>query len=317
MSKSFIWARSMVFFTVASASLLPAQQEGPQTTRVLVRADAKGNAAPPLSARDITVNVAGRDLPIVQVTPLQTPRGLSGRNNGQAVEVAIVLDEGLRSNFVTNLREITSFVRSTVSPTTSVGVGYMRNGTVVFSKGFSNDPEVVAKSVRIPLGAPGTSASPYFCVQDLVKHWPTQTGAARVVLMITNGIDYYNGSVSPLNQNSPYVDNTIRDAQRADVPVYSIYFGGRDVNGQFSSASGQNYLSKLAEETGGQTYNQGQITPPSIAPYLRQFQQALSETYSVSFQDSGRSLQRLKVSTTVPGVKLRAQQQVQAAQGNE
>lgn len=311
--KKFARFAGIVFaVSTSGAALLMAQQEGPQTTRVLVRADAKGGAAPALQASDVTVNVAGRDLPVLRVTPLVAPATLTGRSTAQPVEVAIVLDDGLRSNFDINLKEVTQFVRGTVSPTTAVGVGYMRNGAVYFSKGFSTDPEVVGKSVRIPLGAGGVSASPYFCLQELVKHWPTQTGAARVVLMITNGIDPYNGSVSPLNQNSPYVDDAIRDAQRANVPVYSIYFGGRGVNGFYSSASGQSYLSKLAEETGGETYNQGQITPPSIAPFFKQFRKALGESYAVGFQDSGNSLQRLKVSTTVPGVKLRAQHEVRA-----
>ena len=107
----------------------------------------------------------------------------------------------------------------------------------------------------------------------------------------------------------------MRDAQRAGVPVYSIYFGGRAINGIYSSASGQNYLAELAQGTGGETYNPGQITPPSIAPYFKQFQQALARSYEVSFQDSGRDLQRLKVSSDVSGVKLQAQTLVQA--GNQ
>lgn len=298
--------------TALSGSVL-AQQEGPVTTRVIVRADVKRDAASPvLRTSDVTVNVAGRDVPVVSVAPAIAASTLSGRSSAQPLEVAMLLDEGLRTNFDTNLGEVSDFVRSLASSRTSVGLGYMRNGTVNFAQGFSSDPDVVAKGVRVPLSAGGISASPYFCLQDLLKHWPTNTGAARVVIMITNGIDYYNGSVSPLNQDSPYVDETIRLAQRANVPVYSIYFGGRAVNGLYASSSGQNYLGRLAKETGGDSYNQGQITPPSISPFLRDFQQALARSYEVNFQDSGRSLQRLKVSTGVPGVKLQAQTQVQA-----
>ena len=297
-----------------SGSVVAQREEGPVTTRVIVRAEMKKDAATPmLRTSDVTVNVAGRDVPVVNVTPAIASATLSGQGSSQPLEVAVLLDDGLRTNFDTNLGELSDFVRTMASPSTSVGVGYMRNGTVYFGKGFSNDPDVVAKSVRIPLSAGGVSTSPYFCLQDLLKHWPTGTGAPRVVIMITNGIDYYNGSVSPLNQDSPYVDETIRLAQRANVPIYSIYFGGRAINGLYSSASGQNYLGRLAKETGGDTYNQGQLTPPSIGPFLRDFQQALARSYEVSFQDSGRNLQRLKVSTGVQGVKLQAQTQVQAA----
>lgn len=301
-----------------SAQKNSAQTEGPVPTRVLVRADVKHDAAatPHLGPTDIKVNVAGRDVPVVNVTPLVAGASLSGPGMSGKVEVAVLLDDGLRSNFATNLNELADFARSTASPNTAVGIGYMRNGSVSFANGFSTDPDVVAKSVRIPLSVGGISASPYFCLQELVKHWPTNTGAARVVLMITNGIDYYNGSVSPLNQNSPYVDDAARDAQRAGVPVYSVYFGGRAINGFYSSASGQNYLSELAQKTGGEMYNQGQITPPSIAPFLKRFQQALARTYDVTFQDSGKDLQRLKVSTSMSGVKLQSQSEVEAGTPN-
>ena len=308
------FAPVVLLFAAVIGSAPAQQQEGPVNTRVLVRADVKKGAAPPsLRASDIKVNVAGRDVPVVSVAPAMALKTMSGAPAGQPLEVAVLLDDGLRSNFAINISEISSFVRETASPSVAVGVGYMRNGTVNFGKGFSHDPDVVAKGVRIPLSSGGISASPYFCLQDLVKHWPTNTGAARVVIMITNGIDYYNGSVSPLNQDSPYVTQAIRDAQRARVPVYSIYFGGRGVNGFYSSASGQNYLAQVAQGTGGETYNQGQITPPSISPFLKQFQQALAHSYQVSFQDSGNSLQRLKITTTAPGVKLKAQSDVQAA----
>lgn len=310
------FARSLLLNAALCGLSMHAQTEGPVNTRVLVRADVKGGATPPsLDASTVHVNVAGRDVPVLRVAPLVAAQGLQGGSRAQRTEVAVLLDEGLRTNFDVNLKEVKDFVRATVSPTLAIGVGYMRNGTVVFANGFSNDPDTATKGIRIPLSSPGISASPYFCVQDLVKHWPTKTNAARVVLMITNGIDYYNGSVSPLNQNSPYVQGATRDAQRAAVPVYSIYFGGRAVNGFYSSASGQNYLSQLAEGTGGDTYNQGQITPPSIKPFLNRFQQALSRSYAVEFQDSGHELQRLKFSADVPGVKLHAQSEVRAGGG--
>ena len=130
--------------------------------------------------------------------------------------------------------------------------------------------------------------------------------------MITNGVDRYNGSVSPLNQNSPYVDQAITDAQRANVPVYSIYFGPRGVNSQFGSFSGQGYLGKVADETGGILFNQGSLNPPSLTPYFRQFQQALSNTYALTFMDGRPRLESLKVKSNVSGVKIRSQNQVQS-----
>ena len=297
---------------LSMATVLQAQVEGPQPTRVLVRAEAKGNAQTQLKASDVTIEVEGRPVELTSFTPLSLKTGLSGRATGPEVEVAVLIDDGLRGNFGIQLGDLEKFVVTTVGPTTSVGVGYMRNGSVYFSNGFSKDAEVERKAVRLPISTSGVNGSPYFCLQDLVKHWPTQTGASRVVLMITNGIDRYNGSTSPLNQDSPYVDQAIVDAQRANVPVYSIYYGGRAVNSNFGSFSGQSYLSKVGDETGGISFNQGTLNPPSLTPYFRQFQQALSNTYVATFLDSRTKLASFKVKTTASGVKVRAQNQVQS-----
>ena len=130
--------------------------------------------------------------------------------------------------------------------------------------------------------------------------------------MITNGIDYYNGSVSPLNQNSPYVEEAVADAQRAAIPVYSIYYGRREVSSNLGSLSGQSYLNQVAEGTGGESFVQGTINPVSLRPYFNDFNKALAQTYVGTFDLASRKLERLKVSTTIPDVKVKAQQQIQA-----
>ncbi len=295
---------SFVFSLAAfqlSSSDAAAQDEGPATIRVIVRAEAKHDAAPAvLRPADLRVEFNGKAAEVTRVQPLS-------RSTGSPVEVALLIDDGLRGSFGTQLRDIEQFVQSTASPQVAVGVGYMRNGHADFPAGFSTEPERAVKAIRLPISSAGISGSPYFCLQDLVKRWPTNTNAAHVVLMITNGIDYYNGSVSPMNQNSPYVQSALTDAQRAGVPVYSIYYGRRDVNANLPSFSGQNYLSQVAEETGGQLFNGGQINPPSLTPYFKQFQSALRESYMVSFVTGSRKLERLKVSTTMSGVKLHTQ----------
>lgn len=297
---------------LSTSAVCGAQVEGPQPTRVLVRADVKHDAPVRLNAADIAIEIDGKPVEVTSFTPLLHAAGLSGRGRGQEVEVAVLIDDGLRGNFGVQLGDLEKFVVSTVGPTTAVGVGYMRNGGVYFSAGFSKDAEVERKAVRLPISAAGVNGSPYFCLQELVKHWPTRTGAAHVVLMITNGIDRYNGSVSPLNENSPYVDQAITDAQRANVPVYSIYYGGRAINNNLGSFSGQSYLSKVAQETGGIALNNLSITPPSLTPYFTQFQQALNNSYVATFLDGRPKLERLTVKSTVSGVKLRAQNQVQS-----
>lgn len=294
----------------AVAALLPVvgvtQVEGPATVRVVVRAESKGDAAQvALTPANTKVEFDGKGVDVTRVQPLLA-RG------GTAPEVALLIDDGLRANFGIQLREVEDFVRNTTAAGASVGVGYMRNGSAYFSQGFSTDAERELQAVRLPISAAGIDGSPYFCLQDLVKHWPTNTGAPRVVLMITSGIDRYNGSVSPLNQDSPYVQSAQDDAQRANVPVYSIYYGRRDFNANLPSFSGQSYLSQVADATGGKLFNGGQINPPSLAPYFHDFETALRESYVVGFTAMGKHLERIKVSTTASGVKLHTQTAVQA-----
>ena len=76
-------------------------------------------------------------------------------------------------------------------------VGYMSNGRVAVEVPFTADHASAAAKIRLPLGMPGVSASPYFCLSDFVKRWPGTAsddgvvihGKARFVIMITNGVD--------------------------------------------------------------------------------------------------------------------------------
>ena len=289
-------------FPVAQAA---AQDEGPATVHVIVRAESKSQAVTQLQPANLKLEFNGKKVDIANV--------LLRQGGGRPVEVALLIDDGLRANFGTQLQEVEQFVTKTASPQIALGIGYMRNGRAEFPVGFSTQPEQELKAVRLPISAAGIDGSPYFCLDDLVKHWPTgNTGAAHIVLMITNGIDRYNGSVSPMNQDSPYVQEAIDNAQKAGVPVYSIYYGRREVNSNLGSFSGQSYLAQVADGTGGETFAQGTINPVTLAPYFNQFNRALQESYLVSFQTGSRKLERLKVSSTVSGLKVHAPQAASA-----
>jgi hypothetical protein len=287
-----------------------AQQEGPTVTQALVAIDAKASVVPTPS--NVTVKVDNRSTPITQITRV-LPTG---------AQVALLIDDGLRSSVARELGSLRTFVQS-LPAGTEIFVGYMQNGRVVPAQAFTTDFAAASHSLRSPLGSPGLSASPYFCLSDFVKNWPrnesdqdpavsaTPGHKARFVLMITNGVDPYNGSTSPLNQDSPYVSTAIADAQRAGVPVYSIYFSDAGFRGEGASFSGQGYLTQLADGTGGRAYYQGTGNPVSMAPFLKEFQHAVAETYIATFNAPGdKNLVRLKLSTSLPGTKLRSTDQV-------
>jgi hypothetical protein len=245
--------------------------------------------------------VNGHNTDVSNVVPV-SPNG---------VQVAFLIDDGLRSSVGRQLGDIRTFITS-LPPGTEIFLGYMQNGRVVSAQDFTTDHAAAARSLRIPLGSPGLSASPYFCLSDFVQKWPQGSDGsskARFVMMLTNGVDPYNGSVSPTNQNSVYVDNAIRDAQRAGVPVYSIYYGDAGVRGGAASFSGQSYLSEVAEGTGGRAYFQGTGSPVSVAPFLTQFNKSIAESFVATFNANARAnLVDLRFSTTLPSTKVRAPQ---------
>jgi hypothetical protein len=300
-------------FTLLPGMAATAQQEGPVPTQALVNVDSK--STPPASASALTVQVDGRKEPLTswqQVVPANA-------------QVAILVDSGLRESVGRELDALRNFVHG-LPPGVEVMVGSMQFGRVVSDQPFTTDHQVAASSFHLPEGVPGMSASPYLCLSDFVKKWPGAAangvgggfGAspqrkARFVLMLTNGVDPYNGSTSVLNQDSPYVKAAIADAQRAGVAVYAIYFGDAGIRGRSAENSGQNYLSELAESTGGVNLWEGVGNPVSMSPFLGQFQRAIAETYVATFNaPMGNNPQKdlVRVKFTAPNAKLRAPDEV-------
>ncbi|MEO6807346.1 MAG: hypothetical protein ABI286_01285 [Edaphobacter sp.] len=297
---------------VLAIPAIQAQQEGGTPTQALISVDSKNPVTP--SVKDVTLKVDNRVTPLLNLSPVP-PDG---------AQVALLIDDGLRSSIGIEMNNIKAFITG-LPDGTEVFIGYMQNGRVVSAdnmSGFSTNRAAVAQGLRLPFGLRGASASPYFCLSDFVKNWPPRaegeatpkqqpTHKARIVLMITNGVDPYNGSTSILNQDSPYVASAVTDAQRAGVPVYSIYYNDAGFRGGRGSFSGQGYLQQVAQGTGGTTYYQGVGSPVSLAPFLKQFHDAIVETYVATFSvDASKKMVSLKLSTTLPKTRLNAPQQV-------
>ncbi len=294
-----------------SPSLTKAQETG-TPTQALIAYDSKTPVT--LTPANVVLKVDNRPTTLANLAPVRANR----------TQVALLIDDGLRTSIGRELNNLRAFVTS-LPQGTEVFVGYMQNGRVVSGSdvdGFTTNLAAAAQGIRITGGIPGASASPYFCLSDFVKNWPGAAESAsaqqqqpshkaRIVLMITNGVDPYNGSTSILNQDSPYVAAAVTDAQRAGVPVYSIYFTDAGFRGGRGSFSGQSYLAQLAQGTGGISYYLGTGNPVSLAPFLNQFKAALAETYVATFPvDENKKLVSLKLSTTLPKTKLRGPEQI-------
>ena len=299
-------------FTLGLAA--PAQQEGPVPTQVLVGVDLK--SMPPANASDRTVSVNDHKEPLSAWTPVVPANA----------QVALLIDDGLRESMGRELDNLRAFVRN-LAPGVEVMVGFMQYGHVVAEQPFTTDHAQAASTLHLPEGVPGMSASPYICLSDFVKHWPdsgvssssvagvgvSSRPKARFAMMITNGVDPYNGSTSIMNQGSPYVDAAISDAQRAGVAVSAIYYSDAGIRGPSADNSGQDYLAQITQATGGVSYWEGIGNPVSTAPFLAQFQHAIAETYIATFlAPTGKDAQRdvVRVKFTAGKAKLHAPDKV-------
>jgi hypothetical protein len=272
--------------------------DGGLPTRTFVTVRSKGDSAPPVTQADVQLKENGKPAQITGWSP--------ALSSGKGIELAFVVDDSLRGNVGVQLNDVRAFFK-TLPPNVDIFVGYMQNGRVApATQGFTADHEAAAQALRVPMGIPGGNASPYFCLSDFVQKWPARrSDKARLVFMVTNGVDNYTG-VNPLNQDSPYVDSAIKDAQKAGVLVYSLYYTDQGVRGGAASYSGQNYLSKVAQETGGVSYYQGTFNPVSFTPFLNQFHGDMERLFELRFLSLKSGLQPIKLSTDVKGVKLAA-----------
>ncbi|HJY86116.1 MAG TPA: hypothetical protein VKE24_04690 [Candidatus Acidoferrales bacterium] len=260
----------------------------------------------------------GKDVPLIHREDVKVYQGhdralvkdwLALRGDHAGLELFLLLDDGSDTSLGSQLEDFRKFINAQPA-TTAIAVGYMRNGTVDVAQNFTTDHALAAKALRLPLGSPGVSASPYFSLVDLIKRWPA--GAARhEVLMVSDGIDrFYGGGPS-----DPYVDSAIEQAQRAGVLVYTIYAAavGHFGHSLWRLNWGQNNLARLADQTGGEAYFQGFQTPIAFAPYLEDLTNRLNHQYVLTFlAKAGKKagFQRVKLETEVPNAELVAAEQV-------
>jgi VWFA-related protein len=275
------------------------------TARAIVTATSK-------SAEDVTT-VPRQSISVFENRKLQDVTGwvpLRGERSG--LQLVLLLDDSSRGSLALQLNDLRSFLVG-LPPSAQVAIGYMRNGTPNLTQAFTNDHAQAAKSLRLPMGTPGINGSPYFCLSDLVKHWPgSDSHVRREVIMVTDGTDRYSGG--RFDPDNPYVQAATSDAQRAGVIVYSIYYRGA---GRFDQSrqvtdGGQNYLTQISDSTGGQVYLEGFGNPVSFTPFLSDIQRKLQNQYELSFISTAKpGLQSIRVKTSQPNTTLKWPSRVQ------
>jgi hypothetical protein len=263
-----------------------------------------GDAAANVSAQDVKVKVNGKETSATNLVPLRGAKG--------GLELVVLIDGSARSSLGSQLSEIEQFIQS-LPPNVKLTVGYMQNGQTVLSGPLSTDHAQVTRGLHIPAGVPGSNGSPYFCLSDLAKRWPSnETGIRREVLLVTDGVDEYNRRYDP---EDPYVQAAVNDSIRAGLVVYSIYWRdqGRAASTTYANDAGQNLLLNVTQSTGGKSFWEGMGNPVSFQPYLEELTRRFQNQYELTFvtRFNGKpEIEPLKLKLSAPGSEVDVPQQV-------
>ena len=254
-------SRMSALLLIASASLLAEDNLSIPGTpaHVIVTAEARHEGQPPaLSQQDVQVFEGKTQNKVTGWHPMQGAHA--------AMDLLILIDDGSGADVSSQLNDLRGFITSQPE-TTAIAVGYMRNGTVQYTARFGTDHTQAASSMRIPVGEAGISGSVYFSLSEVAKKWPGTNTERREILMITDGIDRYGFGTG---LDDPYVLSAISDAQKAGIIVFSIYAANAGHAGHsfWRNSWGQSFLSRVSDETGGESFYLGFGNPVSFKPFL-------------------------------------------------
>lgn len=297
MKKSRLIILAIFALAIAAASVR-AQQSSGVPVHVVVTVEArKGEEPPVINREDVMVREGHDGDSVIEWVPAQ--------GDHASLELMILLDDGSNTTLGTQLDDIRNFINAQPD-TTAVGVAYMRDGSAQVVQNLTSDHALAARALRLPVGTRGVNGSPYFSLTDLVKRWPATT-ARRAVIIATDGIDRYYGTP---DLQDPYLDEAVDNALRAGIAVSAIYTPGVGHFGHsyWQTYWGQNYLSRLAEETGGEAYYIGFTGPPvSFTPFLDDVRKRLAHQYLLTFLAKPHKKpgwQRIRLMTEVPNADL-------------
>jgi hypothetical protein len=285
-------------FTCAAQS---ANASGVPASVVITLEPKHGKTIPSLEAQDIQVKEANERRPVEAIKPLS--------NSG--MQLLLLIDDSARGTFDTEIPTLKQFITS-LPPNFEVAVAYMRNGMAQMTSNWTRDHAAAANGIRVAFGPGGADVSPYDSLTDAVKKWPVNKGERKEVIMISSGIENLGGGWTPDN---PYVDAGVRSAQQAGVVVYTIYSPsvGHWGHAYWRSTWGQNFLSMLSDQTGGESYMIGFGSPVSFQPFLQQIAAQWQNQYLLTFsakpQDKA-GLQPLKVTVPEKDVSIAAPDRV-------
>lgn len=260
-----------------------------------VTASGKKDTAPPPVSKDDVQLFQGKER-----------KQIADWEKGNELFLAILIDDEISTDFGSVMGELKNFITSQ-SPATHIAVGYIRDSVAMLAQDFTDNHELAAKAIRLPIGTGAIGSSPYLGTLDLLKRWP-QTGPRRSVVLISSGIDFFRGREAQIFD--PDLDSVIERAQRQNTNIWGVYYpsSGHRFGGSFLLLSyAQNNMGKLAEDTGGESYYLFYQEPVTLKPYFDEINLHLNNQYLLTFAADGGPKGKfvsVKLKTELPNVDL-------------
>src|SRR5580658_2232773 len=190
MRKNYLMKAMSILFAILFLGLLPTKAGGKDSSKtspvqmtVTLRVLGDNKRTPELTRDDIIVRQGNERVKVTSWAPANASDAKLG--------LFILIDDSSDSSLGSQLDDLRAFINAQ-GPTTSVGVGYMRNGTVQVTQDFTTDHNLAVKALRLPIGSSGAYGSPYLSAIDIMKRWPADS-SRRAIVMVTDGIDRFRG----------------------------------------------------------------------------------------------------------------------------
>lgn len=279
-------------FAFLSTFLVPGTSAAePGSVTMTVTALGKKDAAPPAIRKED-----------VQFFVNKERTQVANWRHGEKLYLAVLIDDSLDTDVASQWSDLKEFFKAQPE-TTYISVSYARNGAAEVAQDFTNNHELDAKALRIPVG-PQAFSSPYLAVIDLLKRLPAGPAERRSILLISSGVDYFHGNFP----ESPDLESAYERAQKENVNIWSIYYPDAGHLGRrfFRAFRGQNDLSRLAESTGAESYYLGTNEAVTFKPYFDELATHFRNQYLLTFRGSGGAkgrFQRVHTATETPGVQ--------------
>ncbi len=275
---------------LAGAGTIMAQTPAPAETPhpVTFTVTSVGGESAPVSKADVKLFLRNNATPV------------DGWAKDDNLFLAILIDDSIDRGAASNWNDLRALILEQPA-TTHIAVGYLSNNGTRLAQDFTTNHQLAADALRIPLGLRGPS-SPYLATIDLLRRWPN-TGPRRSIILISSGFDYFRGARS--GPTFPDVDPLTRLAQTQNTNIWAVYFPSAGHRGRSRDYAwtGQNNLSRVADETGGELFALGVGVPVSLKPYFDEIFAHLRNQYLLTFgavrERRGRHV-RVDVRTEVP-----------------